>query len=100
MVRVLRPGGVIVILEFSKPRHFPVKQLYGLYFRFILPVIGKLVSRDGSAYAYLPASVKAFPDGQEFINILISSGLSAVSQKQLTFGIASIYKGVKPSDKK
>jgi demethylmenaquinone methyltransferase/2-methoxy-6-polyprenyl-1,4-benzoquinol methylase len=95
MYRVLKPGGRIIILEFSKPRHFPVKQLYGLYFRFILPAIGRLVSKDKAAYSYLPASVKAFPDGVDFLNILKDSGFTNNSQKPLTFGIASIYTAVK-----
>jgi demethylmenaquinone methyltransferase/2-methoxy-6-polyprenyl-1,4-benzoquinol methylase len=95
MYRVLKPGGRVIILEFSKPRHFPVKQLYGFYFRFILPTIGRLVSKDRAAYSYLPASVKAFPDGIEFLNILNNSGFINNSQKPLTFGIASIYTAIK-----
>jgi demethylmenaquinone methyltransferase / 2-methoxy-6-polyprenyl-1,4-benzoquinol methylase len=93
--RVLKPGGMIMVLEFSKPGRFPVKQLYGTYFRYILPAIGKMISKDNAAYSYLPASVKAFPDGQDFLNILNSTGFTNNCQKPLTFGIASIYTGLK-----
>ncbi|HMR58635.1 MAG TPA: bifunctional demethylmenaquinone methyltransferase/2-methoxy-6-polyprenyl-1,4-benzoquinol methylase UbiE, partial [Cyclobacteriaceae bacterium] len=70
MKRVLRPGGKMIVLEFSKPRMFPFKQLYNFYFKFILPKIGRLISRDKAAYTYLPESVQAFPDGPEFVSIL------------------------------
>jgi len=95
MHRVLRPGGKVVVLEFSRPKYFPVRQLYWLYFRSILPAIGRLISKDRSAYTYLPESVNAFPDGKDFLKILNSSGFVNESQKQLTFGIASIYSGEK-----
>src|SRR5690606_31899936 len=68
--RVLKPGGKAVILEFSKPRAFPVKHLYHFYFNKITPSIGKLFSKDNRAYGYLPESVASFPDGQSFTNIL------------------------------
>jgi len=90
-VRVLKPGGVAVILEFSKPRHFPFKQLYRFYFFHILPFIGGMVSKDASAYAYLPESVMAFPDDQNFLDILRGTGFSGAKQKRLTMGIATIY---------
>src|SRR5882672_2386542 len=67
MLRVLKPGGKVVILEFSKPTVFPLRQLFHFYFRFILPKIGRWVSHDSSAYTYLPESVQAFPDGKEFL---------------------------------
>ena len=70
MKRVLRPGGRMIVLEFSKPRAFPFKQLYNFYFKFILPKIGRLISQDKAAYTYLPESVRAFPDGPEFVTIL------------------------------
>ena len=89
--RVLRNEGVAIILEFSKPKYFPFKQLYRFYFFHILPFVGGLVSKDSSAYAYLPESVMAFPDDQEMLNILSRTGFSEVSQKRLTFGIATIY---------
>lgn len=93
--RVLKPGAKIIVLEFSKPSAFPVKQLYWFYFSFVLPFVGKLVSGDKSAYSYLPQSVKAFPDGKLFLERLERAGFSENRQKHLTFGIASIYSGVK-----
>ncbi|GAA3921182.1 bifunctional demethylmenaquinone methyltransferase/2-methoxy-6-polyprenyl-1,4-benzoquinol methylase UbiE [Chitinophaga oryziterrae] len=91
MLRVLKPGGKLVILEFSNPTVFPIKQLYNLYFRYITPLIGKWVARSEAAYSYLPASVKAFPQGKEMCNILTNTGFQAVTCKKLTFGISSIY---------
>jgi demethylmenaquinone methyltransferase/2-methoxy-6-polyprenyl-1,4-benzoquinol methylase len=91
MRRVLRPGGTLVILEFSKPRMFPIKQLYKFYFRYITPFIGKIFSKDNSAYTYLPESVNAFPDGVDFLNVLTKAGLKDVKAISLSFGIASIY---------
>jgi len=90
-LRVLKHGGVAIILEFSKPMYFPMKQLYLFYFFRILPFIGRLVSKDSSAYSYLPESVMAFPDGQHFLDILRKVGFSVTKQKRLTFGIATIY---------
>ena len=89
--RVLTPDGVAVILEFSKPRYFPMKQLYWIYSFGILPLIGKLISKDRSAYSYLPESVMAFPDDQKFMEILQNVGFSKVKQKRLSFGISTIY---------
>jgi demethylmenaquinone methyltransferase/2-methoxy-6-polyprenyl-1,4-benzoquinol methylase len=91
MYRVLKPGGSLVILEFSKPRIFPVKQLYKFYFKYITPFIGKIFSKDNSAYRYLPESVNAFPDGADFLNVLIKAGLKESKVISLSFGIASIY---------
>jgi demethylmenaquinone methyltransferase/2-methoxy-6-polyprenyl-1,4-benzoquinol methylase len=95
MLRVIRPGGKIVILEFSKPRQFPFKQFYNFYFKFILPKIGKWVSNDQSAYTYLPESVQAFPDGDQFIELLSRLGYKNTACKPLTFGISSLYTGTK-----
>lgn len=93
--RVLKPGSKIVVLEFSQPKAFPVKQLYWFYFRYVLPLIGRLVSSDNAAYSYLPESVKAFPDGEAFLQKLLQAGFDQPIQKQLTFGIASIYSGIR-----
>ncbi|PIQ22116.1 MAG: bifunctional demethylmenaquinone methyltransferase/2-methoxy-6-polyprenyl-1,4-benzoquinol methylase UbiE [Cytophagales bacterium CG18_big_fil_WC_8_21_14_2_50_42_9] len=93
--RVLKPGGRVVILEFSKPRAFPFKQGYNFYFKNILPVFGKLISKDHAAYTYLPESVQAFPDGPDFIHILKQVGFNTTEWHSLTFGISSIYTGVK-----
>jgi demethylmenaquinone methyltransferase/2-methoxy-6-polyprenyl-1,4-benzoquinol methylase len=95
MLRVLKPGGKIVILEFSKPRVFPVKQLYHAYFKFVLPLIGRLSSRDVRAYAYLFESVQAFPEGQDFTRILEKTGYRQPTIERLTFGICSIYSATK-----
>lgn len=95
MLRVLRPGGTAVIIEFSKPRMFPFKQFYNFYFKAILPRIGKFVSKDQSAYTYLPESVQEFPDGNRFLGILQSIGYKHTRCKPLTFGISSIYIGKK-----
>jgi demethylmenaquinone methyltransferase / 2-methoxy-6-polyprenyl-1,4-benzoquinol methylase len=97
--RVLKPGGRLIVLEFSKPHRFPVKQLYWFYFTVILPVMGKIISKDRSAYNYLPDSVKAFPDGKLFLERLQSAGYTSTFQKELTFGIASIYSARKPDTK-
>ena len=95
MNRVLRPGGRAVILEFSKPTVFPFKQLYNFYFRWILPKIGKVVSKDNAAYTYLPESVNEFPYGDDFLRILEKTGYKNTKCKQLTLGISSIYVGEK-----
>lgn len=95
MYRVLRPGGRVVVLEFSKPSGFPLKQLYRFYFTFILPKIGKIISKDPAAYTYLPESVQAFPDGALFTGILDKIGFKKTECKPLTFGISSLYTGVK-----
>jgi demethylmenaquinone methyltransferase / 2-methoxy-6-polyprenyl-1,4-benzoquinol methylase len=91
MHRVLRPGGKMVVLEFSKPTAFPMKQAYNFYFKNILPVFGKLISKDRAAYTYLPESVQAFPDGQDFLVILRKVGFTSPAWQPLTFGISSIY---------
>jgi len=95
MLRVLKPGGRVVILEFSKPTAWYFKPLYHFYFKFITPAVGKALSRDSAAYTYLPDSVKAFPDGEDFISILTELGYKDTSCKALTFGISSLYSGVK-----
>ncbi|MEP0987718.1 bifunctional demethylmenaquinone methyltransferase/2-methoxy-6-polyprenyl-1,4-benzoquinol methylase UbiE [Ekhidna sp.] len=95
MNRVLRPGGRAVILEFSKPTIFPFKQLYNFYFRWILPKIGKVVSKDNAAYTYLPESVNEFPFGDDFLEILKKTGYKNTKCKPLTLGISSIYVGEK-----
>jgi demethylmenaquinone methyltransferase/2-methoxy-6-polyprenyl-1,4-benzoquinol methylase len=91
MARVLKPGGKIYILEFSKPTLFPFKQLYDFYFKFVLPLIGKLLSKDNAAYSYLPESVKAFPHGKELNSIIENCGYTNAKNHPLTMGIASIY---------
>lgn len=95
MYRVLKPGGTCVVLEFSKPTAFPVKQLYNFYFKNILPIIGRLVSKDTAAYTYLPESVQAFPDGNDFLKIYQQAGFKNSKWIPLTFGVSSIYLGKK-----
>ena len=95
MLRVLRPGGKAVILEFSKPRKFPVKQTFGFYSRYIIPFLGKRISKDEKAYAYLPESVAAFPEGEDFLSILRELGYQQVKAQTVSGGIATIYSGTK-----
>lgn len=95
MCRVLRPGGKAVILEFSMPEHFPMKQLYKFYFRHILPTIGGWISGNKGAYTYLPESVMKFPQGRTFLDIMSRCGFESPVQRKLTFGIASLYVGRK-----
>ena len=91
MQRVIRPGGHLHVLEFSKPRRTPFKELFRIYFHHILPFIGRLVSRDPAAYTYLPESVDAFPEGPAFETILKRCGFTAISTRPLTGGIATLY---------
>lgn len=95
MRRVLKEDGKLVVLEFSKPSIFPIKQMFNLYFKYILPAIGRLTSKDPRAYSYLYESVQAFPDGNDFVNILAKTGYKSNQCKPLTLGICSIYSGQK-----
>lgn len=95
MLRVLKPGGRLAVLEFSKPRVFPVKQIFNFYFHYVLPIIGKWFSSDSRAYTYLPESVETFPESEKFTAILSSLGFKSVECERLTFGISSIYLGEK-----
>ncbi|MHC1705411.1 MAG: bifunctional demethylmenaquinone methyltransferase/2-methoxy-6-polyprenyl-1,4-benzoquinol methylase UbiE [Tenuifilaceae bacterium] len=93
--RVLRKNGKYFVLEFSLPRSFPMAQLYRFYFKAILPLIGKIVSGHKQAYTYLPESVNAFPDGENFIALMEKAGFTDCKFKKLTFGIATLYEGKK-----
>jgi demethylmenaquinone methyltransferase/2-methoxy-6-polyprenyl-1,4-benzoquinol methylase len=98
MVRVTRPGGRVAILEFSKPRHWLLGRLYRWYFRYALPLVGQIISRSReSAYRYLPESVLRFPDYEELAAKLTAAGLVDVKYEPLTFGIATLYVGRKPT---
>lgn len=97
MKRVVRDGGMIMVLEFSKPTGFPFKALYNFYFKNILPLFGRFFSKDKSAYSYLPDSVMKFPDNEKFINLLVKAGWTDARQVKLTGGVASIYTGIKPN---
>ena len=93
--RVVKKDGYVVILEPSTPKVFPLKQVFSIYFQKILPFIGSLVSKDKSAYSYLPNSVKSFPDGVDFLEILNKQGFSKTNYHPLSFGIVSMYVAIK-----
>jgi demethylmenaquinone methyltransferase/2-methoxy-6-polyprenyl-1,4-benzoquinol methylase len=89
--RVLKPGGKLIVLEFSKPRIFPFRQIFTAYFKYLLPIIGRLTSKDPRAYQYLYESVQAFPDGGKFVEMLVEAGFREAFYTPLTLGICSIY---------
>ncbi len=91
--RVLKTGGRLVVLEFSRPTAFPVKQGYAFYNKYVLPIIGRLISGDQAAYTYLPESIAAFPEGASFLEHMKKAGFSEVRDQRVTFGVASIYVG-------
>ncbi|MGD1046325.1 MAG: bifunctional demethylmenaquinone methyltransferase/2-methoxy-6-polyprenyl-1,4-benzoquinol methylase UbiE [Bacteroidota bacterium] len=93
--RVLHSGGVAMILEFSKPKRFPIKQMFRFYSRYVLPLLGEIISNNRSAYEYLPSTVAEFPDGEEFCALLRSAGFTTATCSPQTFGIASIYIAMK-----
>ncbi len=93
--RVLKPGGIFINLELSKPRNFPMKQMYGFYSRFILPIIGKTVSKHGEAYSYLPDSIRRFPEREEIVSMLKQIGFREAKWKDLSAGIVSMHIAIK-----
>lgn len=93
--RVLTKNGKFIILEFSKPKHLLFRKLYFFYFQKILPLIGKIISKNKIAYTYLPNTVMQFPEGKELNNILEEIGFRDVYHKTLTFGIVTVYVGTK-----
>ena len=95
MCRVLKPGSYAYILEFSKPKTFPVKQIYQAYFSLVLPLIGRLISKDKSAYTYLPESVEVCPQDDAFVRIMLEAGFSTANYQRLSFGITNLYIGEK-----
>jgi demethylmenaquinone methyltransferase/2-methoxy-6-polyprenyl-1,4-benzoquinol methylase len=95
MFRVLKENGMIVILEFSQPQMPVIKTIYQIYFKIMLPVVGRLVSGNRSAYQYLPDSVGKFPAGKEMLGILESTGFRQTAFTPLSFGIATLYSGFK-----
>ena len=98
ILRVLKPGAQLVVLEFSKPRMAGVKNLYNLYMGIVAPQIAKWFCKNKEAYQYLNASAKAFPDREQFENILKKTGFSATEWKPLSLGICCIYSGRKPKE--
>lgn len=95
MNRVLHHGGIIMVLEFSKPVSFPFRQIYNFYFLNILPLFGRFFSKNREAYKYLPETVMKFPDNEDFIKMMVVAGFTQIKQKKLTGGVASIYTGIK-----
>ncbi len=91
MLRILKPGGQLCVLEFSTPRKFPMKQFYKFHFKYITPTLGKIFSKDSSAYTYLPESIKVFPDNENFVEILNKTGYVNTSYQSVSFGLAAIY---------
>ena len=99
ILRVLKPGGFFMVLEFSKPKKTPFRQIFYFYFVKVLPVLGRLISKDKNAYRYLPESVNEFPDGDDFIAVLKRVGFWNFSWFPQTFGIASVYEAQKQKTK-
>ena len=95
MCRVLRPNGHLIILELSIPDYFPMKQLFILYSKAVMPLIGKLLSKDTSAYTYLPESIRAFPQGEVMQQAILNAGFNRVRFQRLTFGICTLYVATK-----
>jgi demethylmenaquinone methyltransferase/2-methoxy-6-polyprenyl-1,4-benzoquinol methylase len=95
MLRVIRPGGKAIILEFSKPKMFPIKQDFVFYSKYFIPFFGKRISKDEKAYAYLPESVAAFPEGKDFENVLEKLNYKNIKSIPVSGGIATIYVGTK-----
>lgn len=95
IVRVLQPNAKLLILALSKPSMLPFRQLFNFYFKYILPFIGRLTSKDKKAYGYLYESVQAFPEGQDFLDLLTNIGLKNTTCKKLSLGICSIYTATK-----
>ena len=98
MYRVLKPGGKLVVLEFSKPKTTAFKGIYKLYMKVVAPGVGKIISKNQDAYQYLNDSVQVFPEGQDFINILEQTGFGETALTVLSWGICSIYTGIKPAN--
>lgn len=95
MCRVLKKGGQLSILELSRPIHFPMKQLFWIYSHSLLPLYGKLISRDRNAYKYLISTIESFPQGEEMVKIFKKAGFSEAKFRRLTFGICTCYFAIK-----
>lgn len=95
MQRVLRPGGHLLIVELTPPPRFPMKQLFWLYAHVVMPLLGRLISHDDSAYTYLPASMEAFPQPEQLEGILRKAGFAEVQWRRFTFGISTMYLATK-----
>lgn len=95
MCRVLKPGGTLCIVELTTPVSFPMRQLFHIYSHTVLPLYGKMISKDSSAYSYLTATIEAFPQGEQMVEILRKAGFSEARFKRLTFGICTMYMAIK-----
>jgi demethylmenaquinone methyltransferase/2-methoxy-6-polyprenyl-1,4-benzoquinol methylase len=95
MYRVLKPGGHLSIIELTTPVTFPMKQLFHIYSHTVLPIYGRMISRDTSAYSYLTKTIEAFPQGERMMDILMKAGFAEASFKRLTFGICTMYLATK-----
>lgn len=95
MFRVMKPGGHLMILELSTPEHFPMKQLYNIYSKLVIPTIGRILSKENVAYHYLPASIKVVPQGKEMVRLLADQGFKEAKAQTFTFGICSLYTATK-----
>ena len=95
MCRVLQPGGHLMLVELTTPPRFPMKQLFGFYSHTVMPLIGRLISHDDSAYTYLPRSMEAFPQAEQLVPMLRQCGFSDVQFKRFTFGLSTMYLATK-----
>ena len=95
MYRVLKPGGHLSIIELTTPVTFPMKQLFHIYSHTVLPIYGRMISRDTSAYSYLTKTIEAFPQDERMMDILMKAGFAEASFKRLTFGICTMYLATK-----
>ena len=95
MYRVMKPGGHLMVLELSTPEHFPMKQLYGLYSKIVIPNVGRFISKEKAAYSYLPASIKVVPQGKTMTDLLTRIGYKEAKARTFTFGICSLYTATK-----
>ncbi len=95
MLRVMRPGGRLVIIELTAPTRFPMKQLFGFYSHVLMPTLGRIISRDSKAYTYLPATMEVFPQGERMQEILRNAGFKDVAFHRFTFGLSTLYTATK-----
>lgn len=95
MHRVIRPGGHLLIVELSVPKYFPMRQLFWIYSHVVMPIVGRLISGDDSAYTYLPRSMEAFPQAEEMEQMLKRCGFAQVEWKRFTFGLSTMYLATK-----
>lgn len=96
MARVLRPGGMLAVLELSTPQSSVIRPLYNIYTKCIIPTVGRMVSKDSDAYTYLPKSIAAVPQGEDMLNLMREAGLTDAHCRRFTFGVCSLYTAVKP----